>query len=335
MGVDVFFTLSGFLITSLVVQERIRTDRVDLLAFYKRRALRLLPALSVVSLFGIGVAYFFSSRSTSLETQTQALGAAVYISNWLQIAGVVTGNNHLAVTWSLSVEDQFYVLWVPVLVLALTRIVNKRSLIATVAALASLSVLWSAFLASSPAGVGRAYYGTDSRAYGLLIGCVAGLLYSFGMVRLSARSTRILWTLCIPGAAFYIWLTALSLPYLEPSRAPSQLGGGALLNIAVAALILLVVTNRAGILGRVLSWRPLVWIGSISYGLYLWHGVLFYWLLYGQPISNFIPLVCLVSALSFLVAAASYYLIEKPFLRLKYAVKRSRRPLPAQSANTE
>jgi peptidoglycan/LPS O-acetylase OafA/YrhL len=207
LGVDIFFALSGFLITTIIVTEHTRTGSVDLLAFYKRRALRLLPALFAVIAVALMLVYLFYTPDIQKETITQAFASSVYVSNWVQASRSFIANNPLAITWSLSVEDQFYILWTPVLVLALIRHVRKYRLIASVLLVSAVSALLCFVLIDPHEYSNRAFFGTDTRAQALLIGCVAGLLYSWAMVPATVRSKRILWMLCLPGPLFFLWAT--------------------------------------------------------------------------------------------------------------------------------
>jgi peptidoglycan/LPS O-acetylase OafA/YrhL len=216
LGVDVFFALSGFLITTLIVQEYDRTNSVNLVAFYKRRALRLLPCLYAV--LAVVVAICFLAPSVMPPgTVEQAVTASVYVANWhLALAPFFLGTP-LAHTWSLAVEDQFYIIWAPLLVLALVKRMDRKLMIALVATAAFISALLCAIMINQPDGYDRAYFGTDSRSHALLIGCVAGLIFTASNIQIPKR---LLWLAVVPGPPF--WYGSL-LNRLSSRRCPSPI----------------------------------------------------------------------------------------------------------------
>jgi peptidoglycan/LPS O-acetylase OafA/YrhL len=286
IGVDIFFVLSGFLITRLLLDEHVATGTIRLRRFYGRRALRLLPALALL----LAVTAPFVSRAWTIAT-------ASYLANWF-LALNKLGTAPLSHTWSLAIEEQFYVVW-PLLLLGLLRAgLSRDAIVRVVIALAALSCLAKILGCIDPdAGTWiRLYHGTDTRADALLIGCAAALL-STGepwLPHVAARGVLVI----AAGAIAYVTVTS-NLRDLALYR------HGELTLVALASAI--VVTQLVARPLRALELRPLVALGTISYGLYLWH----------HPIAYLdVPVVAKV-ALSLAAAAASYLLVERRALALK------------------
>jgi peptidoglycan/LPS O-acetylase OafA/YrhL len=306
VGVDLFFVLSGFLITSLLVTEHYRTGRINLPQFYLRRALRLFPALLVVLATALILALLFGSAREQSTTITGIWSSLLYISNWVLVLMPDANLGPLNSMWSLAVEDQFYIIWTPIIAFLLARHVSKSKL---------LLILLLATLASTSAGALNWYLagtfpgpalGTHSRAQGLLLGCMLGLLYVWGRFPTRARPLMI--------CALTV---ALSFTFLLTLHSDTALYTTGYLIIAVGAGGLIVLAVSSPHVARILSFKPLVWVGSISYALYLWHLLIFWYM--SSSHTGLDPIVAgtLGFVLAFLSAAASYYLVERYFLQLK------------------
>ena len=184
LGVDVFFALSGFLITSLLLAERASTGRIDLKAFWGRRARRLLPALLVVLVFVAVYAAVFARPGELDRIRQDGLSTLLYLANWRMIFGGQSyfesfeAPSPLRHTWSLGIEEQWYLVWplVVALVLAWWRGAGRRALGVMCAVLAAASAVAMAVLASGADDPSRAYYGTDARAQGLLLGALLAVV---------------------------------------------------------------------------------------------------------------------------------------------------------------
>jgi peptidoglycan/LPS O-acetylase OafA/YrhL len=282
VGVTIFFVLSGFLITSLLLKESDGTGRIDLLAFYRRRAARLLPALFAVCL-AVGVYEVATGHSERLLPDVG--GALSYIGNWLQIAGVkMVLTSH---TWSLAVEEQFYLVW-PLTMLLLLRLPRAGWVVLglLVASLAWRVVLTYVLDATAP----RDTRGLDAVAAALLSGCALAFLVRARPTLSAGRIGWVVGAVCI-GVA--VWILAR--------------GGGSawileLTSVGSVLLIASIWTAQAGLL----TFAPLVYVGRISYGIYLWH----------YPIFTVLRAPILVEmAILLVVAMASYHLMEAPLLR--------------------
>ncbi|MGW4236002.1 acyltransferase family protein [Streptomyces sp. NPDC004749] len=317
LGVDIFFTISGFVITRLLLVEFARTGDVAMGRFYLRRWLRLVPALLTVC-----AVCALLALTTDLPSLDQAWTAVVlsatFLINIVRAAqpGVYSSDTSLlSHTWSLGVEEQFYLLWPPLLLLLLRRVGARAVLIAT-AVLCLLPVLWRLTLWSETAAH-RIYNGTDTRADQLLIGALLALVVARlhredRLLAVLARwSGRLAWP-ALGVLALIVWQVPLT---GASSWTASWYTAGFLVAAVLSAVLVasLELRPRAW-LTRALSLTPLVWIGqNLSYGLYLWHYPLSRLSadVVAEPWQGTATVVASVAA-----ALASHYLVERPFNRL-------------------
>ncbi len=264
LGVDVFFVVSGFLITTLLVREISGTGRLSMPQFWVRRGRRLLPALAAVVVTSL-IAARLVDPDLLVGVRRQVLGAATFSTNWLSIgAGTSyfdrTQPELFATLWSLAIEEQFYLLWPALLValLVVARTWRTRSRIALGAAI--VSALLMAVLYRSGADPTRVYYGTDTHAAGLLLG-VAGALAWTGGLRVTGR--RWVAPLALVGLVVLVLLLH--------SESGFTYRGGLVLASGLALLAVLGCLDAGSSYVRALEVRPVRWVGERSYGLYLWH----------------------------------------------------------------
>lgn len=273
LGVDVFFVLSGYLITDILVAGWDRTGRIDLKAFWIGRARRLLAALLVMlAAVVIFVALWDPLMLESLRDDVVAV--LLYASNWWFVVQKVSyfakwgPPSPLGHLWSLAVEEQFYLLW-PLLLAFGLRFVKKRARLATgTLILAAFSVLWMAHLYHPGADPTRVYDGTDTRAFALLIGASAALALPSRAITQMFRERRVRY-LDLTGAV----ALAAMLWFLVATRGTEAFlyrGGMGLLSV-VTAVALIALAHPSTKVGRLLSVAPLRWVGVRSYGIYLWH----------------------------------------------------------------
>ena len=277
LGVESFFVVSGFLITALLLVEWGHHGRIDLPAFWLRRARRLLPALFFM-LAGTLIFASLGPRGVSASLRDDTLAALAYVMNWRLIW---SGQPYfdplvrpplLQHLWSLAVEEQFYLLW-PALFVAGMRWLRRGGLLVMTLAAVVGSTLLMAWLDRSGADVSRIYYGTDTRAAGVLLGAALALVWTPG--RVPAAASRRLGTL-LDGAGT-LALAGLIAGFISVSNQHPLLyrGGFALIATATALVIAALTHPQARLLPRLLAWSPLPAIGLRSYGLYLWHWPVF------------------------------------------------------------
>ena len=325
LGVDVFFVLSGFLITSLLLDEQGRTGRIALAGFWIRRARRLLPALIVMVLAVVAARAVFPPEATA-TLRDNAVAAFFWVANWAFVAQRTdyfsqgTPPSPLQHTWSLGVEEQYYLLW-PLLLIAVVAVVGARARWA-VFALATAGAVGSAaaaILMASDPGVNRVYFGTDTRAQALLVGAAAAALLVRDWSVLTAGGTliRTRWRRWVAGGLSVLGLAMLAALARFATGSAGDFRAGLLLAVAVAAVLVVapVALDQGGFVGRALACRPLVWLGAISYGVYLWHWPIFLALNGERTSWSGWRLFALRCAATFAVAAASWWLLEQPIRR--------------------
>ena len=339
LGVDVFFVLSGFLITSLILEEFDRSGRVDFTRFYLGRVRRLVPALVLVLLVTAIVAAFVY-RDAARQVAVDVLASVFYVNNWwyvfadqsyFEFIGRPPLLKHL---WSLSVEEQFYLIW-PAVAYVVVRRARRPGLLVVALVLAAASTAWMAVLSvmngyPDYADPSRAYFGTDSHAMGLLIGAALATAWRPGrLARKVPRGGAVILTILGIGALVtVIWFLA----YVGEFT-PWLYRGGFLLIAVVTAVLIAVATHPAVRFGNVLGIRPMRYIGQRSYGLYLWHWPIFMVTRPGLDIPlDGIGLLCLRLALTFAVAELSFRFVEMPIRRgaIDRFVKRWRESPPAR-----
>ncbi len=310
LGVDLFFVLSGFLITSLLAEEFCQRGTISLGFFYMRRALRLLPAVAAALLFSVVVGLLVGFSTIGM-TPLRAISIVGYFTNWVR-AFETPDLWFFAHFWSLAIEEQFYLIW-PIVLLALLRRGISRRRILTIVALAALaSIVWMPFLRSQGFSVLRVYTGSDTRAHTLLIGCLLSLALQWSFIPAALLRNRA--ALRVIGYLSFAAFLSAAL-WLSISNAFLYRGGSALIAISAALLILSLLFSETGLLASLMTSQTALWLGRRSYGLYVWH-----WPIYflaaksgGPPV--LIPPVAFV--LTILVAVLSYRFIESPFLKLK------------------
>jgi peptidoglycan/LPS O-acetylase OafA/YrhL len=312
LGVDLFFVLSGFLITTLLLEEHARYGKVSLSDFYRRRALRLLPALVVLlSAFLVYSVLAGGAESRSLHRAIFGVLAGLgYFSNVVMAAGAsVLMPPQLGHLWSLAAEEQFYIVWPAVLFLVF-RGRLRLALAATGAAIA-LTTAEQLRLYFAGTSVPRMVFGVDTRSSSILVGCLVALVLATpARPKLEAAARRL---------GPFALLALLGLMIVVPER---RLFTGPLLLFAVVSAVLIVqALDGHGMLARGLSTRPMVFLGRISYSLYLWHVPILVVLGLSSRRVEVMDVPAVALALG--CATASYYFVELPFLRRKQRPRRS------------
>ncbi|HLK38943.1 MAG TPA: acyltransferase, partial [Polyangiaceae bacterium] len=315
-GVEVFFVLSGFLITSLLIAERNRTGSVSLRGFWLRRARRLLPALCVLFVAVVAVSATVVPDSFA-STRGDLVGAIFFVSNWWQIAHhqsyfmAIDRPPLLLHLWSLAIEEQFYLVW-PVLFAFVVGGWRPRRLAAVAAAAALASAAWMAALYDPSQDTTGVYYRTDTRLSGLLVGvALAAVLRTARPKDGSGPGVAALDAAALLGFGALAW----ALLRLRDTDAVSFQGGFLLVDAATAALVV-AAAYPATRSARVLGTTPLVWVGKRSYGLYLWHWPIFAVTRPGLDVAwTGAPLLAARLALTFAATEVCYRFVETPVRR--------------------
>ncbi|UTT68734.1 acyltransferase [Arthrobacter sp. DNA4] len=318
IGVDVFFTLSGFVITLLIMKERIATGRLHLGVFYAKRLARLWPALLALCavIVAAGVVFPDSGWGGQAEFVLPAAGYVMNLAHFGMFGDSIAGET-LGPTWTLAVEEQFYLVW-PLLLLVMLRFWKVRTTAIATVALAAAFLLNRFLLVNAGQPLDRIYNGPDTRADELLIGCALALLFTAvrqGSRLHNAMASGARWGAPLAGLALVAALFLLK----EPDTPGAWFNtfwtvGPTALALISAVLIGSLVLQPAGFLSRILSHPWLARPGrDLSYAMYLWHLPVYLLLM---PLIPALPLrIALTAAFTVLLAYASFRFVERP-LRL-------------------
>ncbi|HPZ34087.1 MAG TPA: acyltransferase family protein [Microbacteriaceae bacterium] len=326
IGVDVFFVISGFLITSLLLRERAATGRISLLGFWQRRARRLLPAVIVMIAVSATAAWLIGG-DVLVGIGRQALGALTFTYNWVSIGA---GSSYFSADtpelfrnlWSLGIEEQFYLLW-PLLFLLLMLVRARWVRIAAVVLAALASAAWMAALVGDGGDPTRAYFGTDAHAFGLLGGVALAFVWQAIPATPPAWMLRPAVRVAVTATGGLAIAALLALAQV-PATTTTATFPGALAAASLLSLVVIVAGIWPGApFGGVLDTPPLRFIGERSYGLYLWHWplvvLLTVWTTGLSPAVR-VPIWVGVATLvlTFAAAEVSYRLIETPIRTLGF-----------------
>jgi peptidoglycan/LPS O-acetylase OafA/YrhL len=308
LGVDLFFVLSGYLITSLLLVEWEARNRIDLRRFWLRRARRLLPALVLVVLLSLALSAIFARQDLG-HTRSDVISSLFYFQNWHLIVANhsyfnVMGNPSLLQhLWSLAVEEQFYIVWPLLLVPCLVLVGRRRLPMIVIAGIAaSVTLMWILY---NPNGdPSRVYYGTDTRAFLLLMGILVALVWPWIM-----RMRRAVPLLELLGISALVG-SVLLFRQMQDFNPTLYRGGDLAAAFCFAVLVAAVAHPQTGI-GEALGVAPLRWIGERSYGIYLWHWPIIV-LVAGVNTRPSVGIVVAEAALVLVVAALSYRFVEQP-----------------------
>jgi peptidoglycan/LPS O-acetylase OafA/YrhL len=313
-----FFVLSGFLITAMLASEGDRNGRVSLKGFYSRRAARLLPPLMLTIAGIIIYASFVHVADASARVYGDSAAAMFYYADYRQALGHAPFFGYLAQTWSLSVEEQFYVIWSVLMVTAVS--LRRRGLAYGFAAAGLLlsigDRLWQAYSAPhfNDAVFTRIYYAFDTRADALFLGCLLGLLATDGFLSGWKRwSARTLSVAAVASVGFMIWILFNS-PLFQERMVVWWIP---LTTIASAIIIVYFVICPKGLGSRFVGLGVFVFLGDLTYTLYLVHFPVYLALQPGADGTHwsYWPTELVRLAIIFAIAIGSWFLIEKPLLR--------------------
>ncbi|MCY7779802.1 acyltransferase family protein [Bacillus haynesii] len=316
IGVDIFFVLSGYLITSIILPAYGNDISLTFRDFWVRRIRRLLPAATIM-IFATVIWVALFNRELMHTVRGDAISSLLYVSNWwfifhdLSYFDSFGSPSPLKNLWSLAIEEQFYFIWPIILLLGIYIFKKRERLAAAVVLCALCSAIWMSILYVPGGDPSRVYYGTDTRAFELLIGCALALVWP--MKRLSGNRLPNSLKHALHGtelAAFALLMVCIC---FVDEFSPFLYHGGMLLISIIAAILIACVSHPSSFLGFALSVKPLRWIGKRSYGIYLWHYPVIVLSTPVQEIGN--PVywhVAIKVAVTFILAELSYRFIEKP-----------------------
>jgi peptidoglycan/LPS O-acetylase OafA/YrhL len=320
-GVTLFFALSGFLITALLLEEHDKRGHIGLKLFYLRRVLRLAPALCAMLAIDVIFVLLYKHGWELKAGLAGAAAALVYITNWLSAFRLLPLYQILH-TWSLAVEEQFYLIWPALLILLLRFRVTRGRLAAIVFGGAVFFTLERTALALAGAHEMRLYTGLDTRSDALLLGAAAAFAYRYRLLGdrfWSGPGGHAIAVVSLAALATHLFGGVGAVPR---STSAASLASYSAVAVLTTALVLALVSTAQGPIHRLLSSQPLRYLGTISYGLYLYHYLLFSIVDAQAPTwSHGVDLTVKV-LLTLAVSAASYRFIEQPFLRLKERIAR-------------
>jgi peptidoglycan/LPS O-acetylase OafA/YrhL len=307
---DMFFVMSAYLITSLLLKRWNNTGNIGFATFYLRRFLRLFPANYAMILTLVVVAYL--TLHNFRGHLTQAAVAATYTTNWTR-AFEVPMPEYLGHTWSLAVEEQFYLVWPVILALLLRAVGLRMRLVALIGLLALGFAGWRSWLTLHGASESRLFNGTDMRGDALLVGCALGVAMAMPRVRQSLTLQRAAELLALPS---FVVLVVGGFTMDQHNRA--MYGGISLIfTMASACLITALALPRQTIPHRIFRSPPLVFFGRICYGLYLWHYPIFNVIRFNYGVTEPVLLGVIGVPLTFVAALLSWRFIESPLLKAK------------------
>ncbi|HEX7604313.1 MAG TPA: acyltransferase, partial [Polyangiaceae bacterium] len=312
LGVDLFFVLSGFLITSILLAEHRRSGRIALGAFWVRRARRLFPALLALMPAIAVYARVFAQPDELAGLRGDALATLGYVANWRAVFSnksyweLFAAPSPLEHTWSLAIEEQFYVVW-PLLVFGVLVVLrwSSRALLVMTAILTALSVA-AMLLFYSPDSTTRAYFGTDTRAAAILVGAALAMIMGPDP-KLGDRARRWLDPLGV------VALVGLGVAWARlDGQDPFLYRAGFWLSELACLVLIACAVAPGSLVARALSVRPLTYAGSISYGIYLWHWPIDCVLVPERVHVGPLPLLALRLGATLAISMVSYRWLEQP-----------------------
>lgn len=322
LGVTIFFVISGYLITSLLLIEWDNTHTINLPQFWLRRIRRLFPAILLVVVVSAALFTFFN-HSLFTKLREDMWAALFWFTNWWYIVRDVSYFDALGAPsplthfWSLAIEEQFYLIWPVVLLLAHRFGMKRETMRNATLVLVGISVLEMAILFNPTGDSSRVYYGTDTRAFSLLIGAVLAFVWPSNALGaksetvLSSQGRLMLDAVGVVALAGLVLMVAVTNGF-----SPFLYRGGLLLASLLSAVVIAVLVHPASLLSRALGCKPLVWVGLRSYGIYLWHYPIILLTTSANNISGTPWWVCLLQlAVILVVSDLSYRFVENPIRR--------------------
>lgn len=313
LGVELFFVLSGFLITNLLIAEFGRSDRISLEKFYGRRAVRLLPAQWTIVAFVALFAILFTTDPDRGDLLSGVPSSLLYFSNWVK-AYDWWPQKALTHTWSLAIEEQYYLIWPPIALFILRRGTRrssgrKRNILYATAAFAVVTLGLRTAMYLGGVSLPRLYNGTDARSGALMLGSLLGAAVATGAIKKFRYATAA----TVAGVGGFVILAVL----VSQTRLSVGLGLTAVDGVIALGILGCVFVDPKSLISKALRFGPLVKIGHVSYGLYLWHKMTIV-IFDGSALGlNWWQEAACEIALFSVATALSWKLIEKPAQRFR------------------
>nr|WP_246147457.1 acyltransferase family protein [Secundilactobacillus folii] len=323
LGVPIFFVVSGYLITDLLLQEYEQNGRIDVLSFYGRRMKRLYPALVTMVLTTAAYITLFQ-RSLFVSLKAIITTNLLYVYNWWEIGhgqsyfDRFNGESPFTHLWSLSIEGQFYLIWPLVLVVLLGIFHQRRQIFYMITGLAVLSAIWMGVLYTGTAMTNRVYYGTDTRMFAILLGVSLAFIWPATKLK-TDLSDRSKWLL--NGTGIVSFLAIVWLFFKMSGQATWTYRGGMFLFTFLSAILVATVAHPAGFMNQVFTNRVFDWVGKRSYGIYLYQFPIM--IFYEAKVTNIAahPLLnaLIETVLILIVSDLSYRYLERPMRHYNYS----------------
>lgn len=323
MGVDVFFVLSGFLITAMLTQERSLTGKIRVRSFWVRRLRRLFPAVTLTVLITVPIAALVN-RDYLVGIARQVLGSLTFTYNWLNVIFAQSyfdraNPQFLSNMWTLAVEQQFYLVW-PLVLLGAFLLPNRHRWVVPVL-LAAASVAEMAILQALGGNLTRIYEGTDTHAFGLMLGAMLALLFPSALENTPHYLDNA--TVRIRGLAAWLGTIGVIASFLtlhdtDNFTYPWGVFAVSFLTVGIIQTCMEEISGVSGpgqVLVEFLSWRPLVWLGVRSYSLYLWHWPVYLIVMGIAPDLPQWQALTVITVVAILAAHLSYTFVEQPMRR--------------------
>ncbi|MFC6253498.1 acyltransferase family protein [Secundilactobacillus hailunensis] len=323
LGVPIFFVVSGYLITDLLLQEYEQNSRIDIIGFYIRRMKRLYPALVTMVLT---TAAYITLFQRSLFASLKAIISTnlLYVYNWWEIGhgqsyfDRFNGESPFTHLWSLSIEGQFYLIWPLVLVVLLFIFKERKSIFYLISALAVASAVWMSYLYTGTAMTNRVYYGTDTRMFAILLGVALAFVWPATKLR-SELNSRAKWLL--NGAGLISFALLIIMFFTMSGQSSFTYHGGMFLFTLLSAILVATVAHPAGFMNQLFTNRIFDWVGKRSYGIYLYQFPIM--IFYEAKVTNIAAhpvLNALVEAILILIVSdLSYRYLENPTRHYTYS----------------
>lgn len=323
LGVTIFFVLSGYLITDLLVNEWEKYGAIDLKSFWIRRFRRLIPAL-LIMLILIGFWITLFQRSFLIGLRSEILAATFYVSNWFYVVQdhsyftKFSPPSPLQHMWSLAVEEQFYIIWPIVMIISLRFVRQKEKLAIGIMGAAIVSAIAMAIIFTPGEDPSRVYYGTDTRAFSLLIGASLAFVWPSRKLKLNITYEE---KKVLDGAGVISFILLLLMFMFMHEEGPFLYYGGMFFASIVTAILIATIVHPTSIMGKILSFKPLLWVGVRSYGIYIWHFPLV--VLMGADTNGAevsLWKTSLIIVLTFLLAELSWRFVEDPIRKGEWKI---------------